>query len=82
MTEWVNLTAASKQLGLPRELLKSKIHNGCIPFRMSGTRYEINIKLARAYLVREDIQNMLNVRKELQLNPMSPKKVKVRQVVV
>jgi len=80
--EWTNLTQAEKILGISRDELKSKIHKGVIPFRLAGTRYRINIKAARAFLLREDLHNMNAVKKELQLNPMSPKRVKIRQVVV
>ncbi len=80
MSEWVSLSEAIKELGLPRETLKSKIHNGCIPFRKEGTQFKLNVKLARAFLLKEDIHNMEMVKKELRLNPFSNKKVKVRQV--
>jgi len=76
------LTQAIKELGIPREELKAKIHNGCIPFRMSGTQFRINVKLVRAYLAREDIRNMEQVKKEIARNPMSKAKVKVRKVCV
>ena len=79
--DWVNVTQAVKILGLPRQTLMSKIHNACIPFRMVGNQYRINIKIARAYLAREDIANMEAVKKELSLTPLSRGKTKVRKVI-
>lgn len=81
MSEWVSLTEAVKELGVPREDLKVKIKNGVLPFRMTGTRYTLNLKLARAYLCREDIQNMERVRKEARRDPAGRRSPKIRAQV-
>lgn len=82
MSDWVSITQAEKELGISRDEIKSKIHNGHIPFRMAGTHFKINIKLTRAYLVKEDIENMNRIKKEISIAPTSHRKTNVRKICV
>lgn len=69
--EWVSISRAEKLLGISREDINTKIKEGKIPFRKSGSRYTVNIKLVRAYLCREDINNMKQVQRSINLQPFS-----------
>ncbi|MCL2215800.1 MAG: helix-turn-helix domain-containing protein [Defluviitaleaceae bacterium] len=74
-TEWVSIDDAVKILGISRKVIDSHIENGEIPFRQSGRRRILNVKLVRAALYKIDIANMERVQKNIAVLPMSRAKV-------
>ena len=73
--EWVSIDTAVKKLGIPRHEIMSCIHNMLIPFHKNGRRYTLNLKLARAFFCRMDIDNMRRGQRAIAARQLSRVKV-------